>query len=119
MTRARWTPKQIAQQRLDQRNLCGCGCGHELDNVEGIVGEHVWEFVALGNSGKPDKLYRKPCADKKTNGPSGDLNTIAHVKRLRDARTQHDRRNARSFPLIRGGSIRGWRKFDGTPVRKA
>lgn len=99
--RKKLTPKQRTQMWADQKGLCGCGCGEPLrDKDEGTVGEHVWWFVALGNSGKPDKLYRKPCARKKTNGPRGDLNTISHIKQLAEGRTQHDVRNERGYSLI-------------------
>lgn len=103
--RKKLTPKERTQMWAEQKGLCGCGCGEPLrDKDEGIVGEHVWWFVALGNSGKPDKLYRKPCARKKTNGPRGDINTIAHIKRLAEKRTQADHRDERGYSLIQGKS---------------
>ena len=123
--RAKLTPKERVQLWQAQYGLCGCGCGEPLrDKDEGVVGEHVWWFVALGNDGKPDKLYRKPCARKKTNGPRGDLNVIAHVKRLAEGRTQADKRAERG-PKIRANAkiqSRGFdkslsKKMNGTVVR--
>lgn len=123
--RAKLTPKERVQLWQAQRGLCGCGCGEPLrDKDEGVVGEHVWWFVALGNDGKPDKLYRKPCARKKTNGPRGDLNVIAHVKRLAEGRTQADKRAERGPKLRANAKIqsRGFdkslsKKMNGTVVR--
>ena len=101
--RAKLTPKERVQLWQAQYGLCGCGCGEPLrDKDEGVVGEHVWWFVALGNDGKPDKFYRKPCARRKTNGPRGDLNTISHIKQLAEGRTQYDERKKRGYSLIRG-----------------
>lgn len=123
--RAKLTPKERVQLWQAQYGLCGCGCGEPLrDKDEGVVGEHVWWFVALGNDGKPDKLYRKPCARKKTNGPRGDLNVIAHVKRLAEGRTQADKRAERGPKLRANAKIqsRGFdkslsKKMNGTVVR--
>ena len=98
--RAKLTPAQRKAKAEEQGGLCGCGCGDPLEG-KGDVGEHVWEFVSLGNDGKPDKLYRKQCARRKTNGPRGDLNTISHIKQLAEGRTQHDRRVKRGYSLIR------------------
>lgn len=115
--RAKLTPKERVAMWQAQGGLCGCGCGEPLrDKDEGVVGEHVWWFVSLGNSGKPDKLYRKPCARKKTNGPRGDLNVIAHVKRLAEGRTQADKRAARG-PKLRSNSKLRSRGFDKTKTR--
>jgi hypothetical protein len=110
--RAKLTPKERTAMWSAQRGLCGCGCGEPLNQRdEGVVGEHVWWFVSLGNSGKPDKLYRKPCARRKTNGPRGDLNVIAHVKRIAEGRTQHDRRNERG-PKLRSNQKLQSKGFD-------
>jgi hypothetical protein len=103
-----------------QDGLCGCGCGISLNETEGVIGEHVWLMVALGNDGKPDKLYRHPCADKKTNGLCGDKWRVAKVKRHREGRTQYDKRKERGFSLVRG---RGFdktlsKKFDGTVEKR-
>jgi len=100
--RKRLTPKERTAMWASQKGLCGCGCGEALNNAEGVVGEHVWFFVSLGNDAKPDALYRKPCALKKTNGPRGDVNTISHIKQLAEKRTQADKRKARGYSLIQG-----------------
>lgn len=116
--RAKLTPKERVQLWQAQRGLCGCGCGEPLrDKDEGVVGEHVWWFVALGNDGKPDKFYRKPCARKKTNGPRGDLNVIAHVKRLAEGRTQADKRAERG-PKLRSSAKLQSRGFDRSLSKK-
>lgn len=116
--RAKLTPKERVQLWQAQRGLCGCGCGEPLrDKDEGVVGEHVWWFVALGNDGKPDKFYRKPCARKKTNGPRGDLNVIAHVKRLAEGRTQADKRAERG-PKLRSNAKLKSRGFDKSLSKK-
>lgn len=101
--RAKLTPKERTAMWAAQQGLCGCG---------------------LGNSGKPDKLYRKPCARKKTNGPRGDLTVIAHVKRLAEGRTQHDRRNERGAKLKSNSTLRSAgfdkslsKKMNGTVVK--
>lgn len=107
------TPKQRVVMYARQSGLCGCGCGERMnDGGKGDVGEHVWWFVALGCDQKPDMLYRKECAARKTGGPRGDLSTIAHVRRLAEQRTQADRRGARGYALIQS------RGFDKTLSRK-
>lgn len=73
--------------------------------------------VALGNDEKPDQLLCKPCHDKKTNGLRGDKGNIAHIKRLRDSRTQFDKRKERGSRINSAG-FKGWRKMDGTVVVK-
>ncbi len=116
--RKKLTPKQRVQMYTAQGGKCGCGCGELLnEGGKGDTGEHVWWFVALGNSGKPDKLYRKPCARRKTNGPRGDLNTIAHVKRLAEGRTQRDTINERG-PKLRSNSKLQSRGFDKSLSKK-
>lgn len=116
--RKRLTPKERVEMWQAQFGLCGCGCGVALNNAEGTVGEHRFWFVALGCDEKPDAIYRKPCALKKTNGPRGDINTIAHVKRLAEDRTQYDWRQ-QNGPKLRGGGklqtrgFQGWRDFKG------
>lgn len=72
--------------------------------------------VALGNDAKPDQLLCVPCHAKKTNGLRGDKGTIAHIKRLRDGRTQFDKRKERGS-RINGGGFKGWRNFKGEVVR--
>ena len=80
-----------------------------------FIAEH-WFPVALGNDQKPDCLLCVPCAKRKTNGLRGDLNTIAHIKRIRDARTQYDKRKERGS-RIQGAGFKGWRNFKGEVVR--
>lgn len=116
--RKRLTPKERVQMYAAQSGLCGCGCGERLNaNGKGDTGEHRFWFVALGCDEKPDALYRRECALKKTNGPRGDINTIAHVKRLAEGRTQHDRRQQRGPKLVSNSKLRS-RGFDKTLSRK-
>ncbi len=123
--RKKLTPKERVQMWADQSGLCGCGCGELLNKAEGTVGEHKFWFVALGCNEKPDAIFRKPCAMRKTNGPRGDINVIAHVKRLAEQRTQHDRLRKRGYSLIQGKTkieSRGFdrrfkKKFSGEVVR--
>jgi hypothetical protein len=115
--RKRLTPKERVALWSAQRGLCGCGCGELLNSREGVVGEHTFFFVSLGCSEKPDKLYRKPCALKKTNGPRGDINTIAHTKRLAEQSTQADKRSKRGFSLIQGKTKIETRGFDKSRTR--
>lgn len=93
-----------------QNHLCGCGCGELLSEVEGIIEEHVWAFVALGNEEKGDSLWRKPCADHKTNcihdGHRSDKSEIAHTKRLRDRRTQFEKRKAKGGSRMKSKGFR-------------
>lgn len=100
--RAYLTNKEFLDMWQAQHSLCGCGCGELLNHEEGTIDEHVWWMVALGNDGKPDKIYRKPCADEKTNGLCGDKWRIAKVKRHRNNKTQADKRRARGYSLIQG-----------------
>lgn len=105
MKRARLTPRERIAVAQDQKGLCGCGCGEPLGSR--TVGEHRFHFVALGCEEKPDALYRRECALKKTNGPRGDINTIAHIKRLAEKRTQADKREARGPRLKSNAKLQG------------
>ncbi len=97
------TKRERAQKALDQKGLCGCGCGNKL--VPGAIGEHTFP-VALGNDEKPDALYNPDCADEKTNGLMGDKTKIAKVKRHRNAKTQYDKRKAAGGSRIKGAGFR-------------
>jgi hypothetical protein len=114
--RKRLTPKERATMWQRQGGKCACPCGELLSKEEGTVGEHFW-FVCLGNSEKPDALYRKPCALKKTNGPRGDLTVASRVKRYAEGRTQADKRKERG-PKLRSNSKLQGRGFDKSLSRK-
>lgn len=116
--RKRLTPKERVQMWADQKGLCGCGCGEPLSAAEGTVGEHRFWFVALGCNEKPDAIFRKPCAARKTNGPFGDITKIAHVKRLAEQRTQADKRKKRGFSLIQGKTKIESKGFDRSLKKK-
>lgn len=122
--RAYLTDREAVEMWSAQRGLCGCGCGETLSLKEGVIHEHVHWMVALGNDGKPDAIWRKPCADKKTNGVCGDKWRIAKVKRLREQRTQFDKRKERGPKLKSNRKLenRGFdksirKRMDGTVVR--
>ena len=115
--RKRLTPKERTAMWSAQKGLCGCGCGVALNASEGTVGEHRYWFVSLGCSEKPDALFRRPCAMKKTAGARGDSNTIAHVKRLAEGRTQHDRRNEHGAKLRSNSKLKS-RGFDKSLSKK-
>lgn len=72
------TRRQVIQLMLDQEGKCGCGCGVKLNPMtEGVIDEH---YTPLGQRGTNDlenrRLYRKPCAAKKTEGKDGDNSRI-------------------------------------------
>lgn len=71
--------------------------------------------------GKPTQLLCEPCHKRKTFGRAhlsdGDVSKIAKVKRLRDGKTQYDKRT-RNGPKLRGRGFEGWRNFSGEIVRK-
>ncbi len=115
--RKKLTPKERVEMWAAQGGQCGCGCGEPLSRKEGTVGEHRFWFVALGCNEKPDAIFRKPCAMRKTSGPRGDLNVIAHVKRLAEKRTQADRRKVRGPKLVSNAKLRS-RGFDKTLSKK-
>lgn len=75
------SPKQRAQLALDQNGRCGCGCGERLDHArEGTIDEHIIPLAMGGtNELSNRRIYRKPCADKKT---KHDVASIARAKRL-------------------------------------
>lgn len=71
--------------------------------------------------GKPDQLLCGPCHKVKTFGrrhlSTGDVSKVAKVKRLRDARTQYDKRKANGSKL-KGQGFKGWRTFAGAVVKR-
>ena len=71
------TPKGKAQMALDQGGKCGCGCGQKLQPGK-IITEHTIP-LAIGQKRKPDALWTKQCAAKKT---KKDCKEIAKVNRL-------------------------------------
>jgi hypothetical protein len=67
--------------------------------------------VALGGDAKPDQLMCITHHRTKTFGLRGDVSNIAKANRIREGRTQHDKR------LLNGSRIHG-RGFDNTRSRK-
>lgn len=112
MKRARLTKSERAEMLERQAGVCWMpGCCNKGPFIE----EHYLPY-ALSGVPKPDCLLCVPCAFKKTTGPRGDLNVIAHIKRIAEKRTQADKRKARGYSLIQGrGFDQSLRKrFDGT-----
>lgn len=74
------TPKQRAQIALDQKGLCGCGCGGKLNHAaEGTIDEHIIPLALGGSNDRGNRmLYRLPCAKGKT---VVDLGRVAKAKR--------------------------------------
>jgi hypothetical protein len=104
------SPKQRAQLALDQNGRCGCGCGERLDHArEGTVDEHIVPLALGGTNDLPNRrIYRKPCADKKT---KHDVASIARAKRLAGETCQGE--PARKLQGRGFGSVS--RGFDGRP----
>jgi len=66
--RKKLTRNQVAQLMLDQKGLCGCGCGQKLQPLtEGFVDEHVIPLAAGGTNALSNRRLLKPdCAKAKT-----------------------------------------------------
>ena len=94
------TPKQRAQIALDQKGLCGCGCGEKLDHArEGTIDEHVVPLALGGSNDRENRmLFRLPCAKGKT---VEDFGRIAKAKRQGGEKGQAFRRAKRGFGLIK------------------
>jgi len=58
------TPKERSEMIAAQGGLCGCGCGRPLAGQRTIA-EHGLA-VGLGNSGKPNSIWRWGCSYLKT-----------------------------------------------------
>ena len=66
---------------------------------------------------KPDQLLCRECHKAKTFGLRGDVSCIAKAKRIRDKRTQYDKRKANgSHMKSRGFDRTKSKKMDGTVV---
>jgi len=100
------TRVQLIQLMLDQEGKCGCGCGVKLDpRGEGVIDEHLIprELSEPGHQGERDdlsnrRLFRKPCASKKTTGT--DIPQINKAKRQGLERGQQARLARRGKGLI-------------------
>lgn len=109
--RSSLTRKERAAMRERQGGCCATfGCQGKPS-----VAEH-WYPVALGNDQKPDCLLCSACARQKTIGLRGDISTIAKVKRLKNGKTQFDKRKAAGGSRIAKRGFVTWlkKKFDGT-----
>lgn len=98
--RASLTTKEREAMAVAQNYICACGCGQTLGRRR--VAEH-WQPVALGNSNKPDAIFRADCAATKT---KRDMGIIAKVKRIFFGNTQFDKRKRA------GGTRLAKREFD-------
>lgn len=100
--RASLTKRERADMIARQGGLCfsfGCDGAPE-------IGEHSTP-VALGNSAKPDCLLCKVCAKEKTRR---DVKAIAKVKRIRNGKTQADKRAAKGSRMKSRGFDKSRRK---------
>ena len=75
------TPKQRAQLALDQKGLCGCGCGEKLDHArEGTIDEHILPLWLGGTNDLSNRaIWRTPCTRPKT---AKEATERGKVKRL-------------------------------------
>lgn len=102
------TPREMQAMLSEQNGRCFKCKGEGPD----FIAEHSVP-VALGNDQKPDCLLCADCARKKTYGLRGDISNIAKVKRIRNGKTQHDKRLEHGS-RIKGRGFQGWRGFDGS-----
>lgn len=74
------TVRQAVHLAVQQRGLCGCGCGEPIDALgEGFIDEHVIPLALTGSNDLENRaLLRRPCALEKT---KGDVSRIAKAKR--------------------------------------
>jgi 5-methylcytosine-specific restriction protein A len=98
------TRNQRAKMHDENGSTC-CICLEPIPAGEPFIDEHI---IPLALGGTNDMSNRGPahvgCAKKKT---QRDLQLIAKAKRVR----------ARHLGIKKKSSFRGWRRFDGTPVR--
>lgn len=96
------TRAQAIHLAIVQMGICGCGCGEALDPLgEGCIDEHQRALGLLGSNDLANRrLYRKPCASKKT-GKGGDLTAIAKAKRQGGEAGQYARRKERGGSSIK------------------
>lgn len=84
------TRKQFAELLLRQEGRCGCGCGERLQ-ADQIVDEHLVPLDCLGSNDISNRaLYRKACAQRKTD--EEDKPRSAKGRRLREEAGQLARR---------------------------
>lgn len=109
--RAYLTKRERAEMIARQGGLCFTfGCDGKPE-----IGEHFTP-VALGNSDKPDCLLCKACAKEKTRR---DVKAIAKVKRIRNGKTQADKRAAKGSRMKSRGFDKSMRKhMDGSVSRR-
>ena len=101
------TPKQRAQLALDQKGICGCGCGVKLDHArEGAIDEHLDPLGLTGTNDMENRsIWRKPCSDAKTQGH--DMPRITKARAQAGETGQWARRQKRGKGLI---NSRGFEK---------
>lgn len=111
------TRAQFGQLMIDQDGRCACGCGQKLQPMtEGVIDEHVRALGLLGSNDLANRrLYRKPCARKKTD----ELDTPRMAKAKRQARETGPQRPGALKRKIPNRGFEGHRRFDGTIVRRS
>lgn len=76
--RRRLSKYEFAVLFLEQKGLCGCGCGLKLEAGQ-IDEEHSIALAAGGQNPKPDSLWRRDCHRKKTKNDRKAIKKINHV----------------------------------------
>lgn len=113
MTRRRLTDSERHALTERQHGLCCVpGCMSEGPFEEEHSTPHAWDDK------KPDQLMCVPCHRRKTFGLRGDVSNIAKAKRIREGRTQYDKRAAAGGSRIKSPGFKGWRDFSGNIKRK-
>src|SRR5262245_24353940 len=105
--RAEFTAKTMREAYERSGGICECGCGRPLGPGNTFYEHIVQDWLTHDNSLANCMVLTKTCWKLKT--AKQDLPVIAKVKRVRDAHRGINPPRRR---------IAGWRKFDGTPVRR-
>jgi hypothetical protein len=106
LTRRYLTTREMADMLMKQHGLCAAeGCMSEGPFEADHSTPHAWDDK------KPDQLLCVPCHRKKT---KRDISNIAKTKRLRNQRTQYDKRKLAGGSRIKGRTLMQWRGLDGT-----
>lgn len=99
------TRAEFGQLMIDQEGRCACGCGEKLKPLEeGVIDEHLRALALLGTNALENRaLYRKPCAQKKTD--EQDTPRIAKAKAQAGETGQYARRKKRGHGSIKSASF--------------
>lgn len=98
------TRAEFGQLMINQEGRCACGCGEKLQPMgEGVVDEHLRALALLGTNALENRaLYRKPCAQKKTD--EQDTPRIAKARAQGGETGQYARRQKRGGSSIKSGN---------------